>query len=115
MIKMTLSSLLETVYKAMEPAGSAEQMIFNILNVENDVAAQGFQEGDYDVVVAANVLRATRSLAETVQHARTLLKTGGYLVLMEITGDSLAAIYRYTMGALPGWWLGVESWTTAAD
>jgi acyl transferase domain-containing protein/acyl carrier protein len=83
-----------------------DKMTFKVLNVENDVAAQGFQEGEYDVVVAANVLHATRNLAETVRHARSLLKPGGYLVLMEITGDSLAA--TYTMGALPGWWLGVD-------
>ncbi|KAI7774492.1 hybrid nrps pks [Diaporthe eres] len=83
-----------------------DKMTFKVFNVENDVGAQGFQEGEYDVVVAANVLHATRDLAETVRHARTLLKPGGYLILMEITGDSLAA--TYTMGALPGWWLGVD-------
>lgn len=83
-----------------------DKMNFKVLNIENDVVAQGFQEGGFDVVVAANVLHATRKLAETVRNARVLLKPGGYLVLMEITGDSLAA--TYTMGALPGWWLGVE-------
>lgn len=83
-----------------------DKMTFKVLNIENDVAAQSFQEGAYDVIVAANVLHATRKLAETVRHARSLLKPGGYLVLMEITGDSLAA--TYTMGALPGWWLGVD-------
>lgn len=84
----------------------ASKMTFKVLDIEKDVSGQGCVEGGYDVVVAANVLHATRNLAETVQHTRSLLKPGGYLILMEATGDSLAA--TYTMGALPGWWLGVD-------
>ncbi|TLS21086.1 uncharacterized protein PpBr36_10625 [Pyricularia pennisetigena] len=87
-------------------ADHRDKMVFKVLDVEKPVAAQGYQEAAYDVIFAANVLHATRVLSETVRHARSLLKPGGFLVLMEITGDSLMA--TYTMGALPGWWLGVD-------
>ncbi|KAH7043971.1 hybrid PKS-NRPS, partial [Macrophomina phaseolina] len=82
------------------------KMTFKVLDIEKDVAGQGLEEGSYDVIVAANVLHATRTLAETMQHTRSLLKPGGYFILMEVTGDLLRN--PFVMGALPGWWLGAE-------
>ncbi|GME34422.1 Beta-ketoacyl synthase [Neofusicoccum parvum] len=82
------------------------KMNFKVLNIEKDVAGQGFQEGSYDVIIAANVLHATRTLEETMQHTRSLLKPGGYFILMEVTGDLLRN--PFVMGALEGWWLGAE-------
>lgn len=73
-----------------------DKMVFKVLNVEEDLSNQGYKTGAFDIVVAANVLHATRTLSDTVRHVRSLLKPGGYLVLMEVTGDSLMA--TYTMG-----------------
>ncbi|KAL5362627.1 hypothetical protein BJX96DRAFT_177333 [Aspergillus floccosus] len=80
---------------------------FRVLDVEKEVGAQGFDEGSYDVIVAANVLHATRKLEETMNHVRALLKPGGYLVLMEITGPHVLRT-QFIMGGLPGWWYGVD-------
>ncbi|KAF4539201.1 Beta-ketoacyl synthase [Lasiodiplodia theobromae] len=82
------------------------KMTFKVLDIEKDVSQQGYEEGGYDVIIAANVLHATRNLAETMQHTRALLKPGGYFILMEVTGDLLRN--PFVMGALPGWWLGAE-------
>ncbi|KAL4759444.1 uncharacterized protein BDW70DRAFT_161729 [Aspergillus foveolatus] len=80
---------------------------FKVLDVEKEVGTQGFDEHSYDVIVAANVLHATRKLGETMKHARALLKPGGYLVLMEITGPDVLRT-QFIMGGLPGWWYGVD-------
>ncbi|GFF56682.1 hybrid NRPS/PKS enzyme, putative [Aspergillus udagawae] len=80
---------------------------FRVLDVEKEVGAQGFKECSYDVIVAANVLHATRKLEETMNHVRALLKPGGYLVLMEITGPHVLRT-QFIMGGLPGWWYGVD-------
>ena len=87
------------------PGGHRRKIDFKVFNVENAPAAQGFTEGTYDVVIAANVLHATRKLSETIQNTRALLRPGGYLIAIEVTGTML----RETglMGALEGWWLGV--------
>ncbi|KAM0331382.1 hypothetical protein ACHAQA_003055 [Verticillium albo-atrum] len=79
---------------------------FKVFNVEKPPAAQDFAEGSYDVVIAANVLHATRKLSETIQNARALLRPGGYLIAIEVTGTMI----RETglMGGLEGWWLGAE-------
>lgn len=80
---------------------------FRILDVEKSVDQQGFEEHSFDVLVAANVLHATRNLKETMENARALLKPGGYLVMMEITGLEVLRT-QFIMGGLPGWWYGVN-------
>ncbi|KAI4210919.1 MAG: hypothetical protein LQ351_006238 [Letrouitia transgressa] len=87
-------------------ANNQSKLTFRVLDIEKDVGEQGFEDGSYDIVVASNVLHATRKLGETVQHARTLLRPGGYLILVEVTGDLLRL--PFLMGGLPGWWLGVD-------
>ncbi|KAH7305590.1 hypothetical protein B0I35DRAFT_471642 [Stachybotrys elegans] len=79
-------------------------MTFHVLDIERDVIDQGFSEGTYDVIVAANVLHATEHLEATLQQVRRLLKPGGYLVMMEITGDLMRL--GFILGVLSGWWLG---------
>lgn len=79
--------------------------IFKTLDVEKDVGPQGFQKHSYDVVVASNVLHATAHIADTLQHARSLLKPGGFLLLVEITGTEIMRT-TFCVGGLPGWWLG---------
>ena len=73
---------------------------------------QGFEEAYYDMVVASNCLHATRSLKDTLNHCRRLLRPGGYLVLLEITRDHLPI--QLIMGTLPGWFLGADEGRTWA-
>jgi acyl transferase domain-containing protein/NADPH:quinone reductase-like Zn-dependent oxidoreductase/SAM-dependent methyltransferase len=81
-------------------------MSFKKLNIEEDPLTQGFIEGSYDLIIAANVLHATKSMKTTMENVRRLLKPNGKLVLTEITQRPL----RLTMvfGNLPGWWMGAE-------
>ena len=43
---------------------------YQVLDIERDPAAQGFAPHQYDLVLAANVLHATRDLEQTLTHAR---------------------------------------------
>jgi NADPH:quinone reductase-like Zn-dependent oxidoreductase/ubiquinone/menaquinone biosynthesis C-methylase UbiE len=76
------------------------------LDIESDPAEQGFQTGLYDLIIAANVLHATRLIQSTLSRVRSLLKPGGSLILIEITVKNLAASLIF--GTLPGWWAGEE-------
>jgi 2-polyprenyl-3-methyl-5-hydroxy-6-metoxy-1,4-benzoquinol methylase len=58
---------------------------YRILNIEEDLARQGFEPQSFDVVVAANVLHDTRDIEFTLVQTRSLLKPGGLLVLNEFT------------------------------
>ncbi|OQD63284.1 hypothetical protein PENPOL_c010G08089 [Penicillium polonicum] len=85
----------------------SDKMVFKTLDVEKDVVAQGYELHSYDVVVASNVLHATGSMQVTLENARSLLKPGGFLLLIEITGIEIMRV-GFIMGGLPGWWLGAK-------
>ncbi|GKZ85679.1 putative Hybrid PKS-NRPS biosynthetic cluster [Aspergillus niger] len=83
------------------------KMRFSTLNIEQEIEAQGYQPGTYDVIVASFVLHATRNLESSMRKVRQLLKPGGYLLLLEITNLYQARL-GFIFGSLPGWWLGEE-------
>ncbi|KAK3352846.1 hypothetical protein B0T25DRAFT_580684 [Lasiosphaeria hispida] len=76
------------------------------LDIEQDPEKQGFEEGTYDVVVACQVLHATKSMHNTMTNVRKLLKPGGKLFLVETTQDQLDI--QFVFGFLQGWWLSEE-------
>lgn len=76
------------------------------LDIETDPVKQGFENESYDVVVAANVLHATKSLHQTLINVRRLLKRGGRLVLIELTRERMTTSTIF--GTLSGWWAGAE-------
>ena len=85
----------------------SNKILYKVLDIEKAPAVQGFEPHSYDIVIASNVLHATRSLEKTLNHTRQLLKPGGYLVLLEIT-DNNPIRCSTIMGGLPGWWLGTD-------
>lgn len=78
---------------------------FQVLNIEASPESQGYTEGTYDLIIAANVLHATVNMSKTMTNVRSLLKPGGKLLLLEITSPSIAS---FPFATLPGWWLGEE-------
>lgn len=82
------------------------RMTFQVLDIEKDIINQGFSEGTYDVIVAANVIHATQYLEDTMRQVRRLLKPGGFLIMMEVTGDLLRP--GLILGILSGWWVGPQ-------
>jgi len=87
-------------------AEHAHKMTFKVFNAENTPEQQDFVPGSYDVIIAANVLHATRDLAQTMRNVRSLLRPGGYLLMIEVTGTMLRE--PGLMGGLEGWWLGTD-------
>ncbi|KAJ4397735.1 hypothetical protein N0V93_001970 [Gnomoniopsis smithogilvyi] len=83
----------------------ADKMVFRVLDIEKDVATQGFELHSFDVVVASLVLHATSSLDSTLRNVRRLLKPGGYLIMLEQTNNEPMR-YSFMFGSLPGWWVG---------
>lgn len=76
---------------------------FQTLDIEKCIKAQGFEPHSYDVVVASNVLHATRATNRTLTQVKELLKRNGILILNELTEISCFA--TVTFGLLDGWWL----------
>jgi acyl transferase domain-containing protein/acyl carrier protein len=75
---------------------------YQLLDIEQPPSAQGFPLHKADLVIAANVLHATRDLGETLAHIRQLLQPGGELLLVEAVERS--AWLDLTFGLTDGWW-----------
>ncbi|KAL6706945.1 hypothetical protein ACN47E_004895 [Coniothyrium glycines] len=83
----------------------AEKFTYSTLDIEQDPSEQQYTPHNYDLVVASNVLHATKSLETTLRNVRKLLKPGGYLVFLEIT-DMDPVHTTFVFGTLSGWWVG---------
>ncbi|MFF2910651.1 beta-ketoacyl synthase N-terminal-like domain-containing protein [Paenibacillus sp. NPDC057934] len=77
-------------------------LTFNVLNIEEPVGKQGIEVGGYDLVVAANVLHATKNIRQTIRNAKSILRNKGVLLLNELTDSTLFT--HLTFGLLDGWW-----------
>ncbi|KAK0373507.1 hypothetical protein CLIM01_09128 [Colletotrichum limetticola] len=98
------AGFFENAKKRFEPHN--KRITYKVLDIERDTTEQGILAGSQDLILASNVLHATRNLRETMANVRRLLKPGGYLTMMEVTGEFLQMMFL--MGGLPGWWLGVD-------
>lgn len=78
---------------------------FSFLDISIDPARQGVHE-TFDLVLATNVLHATRDLRLSLQHAKCLLREGGAIVVNESVAEQ--EFSTYTFGLLPGWWNAVD-------
>nr|QLG04869.1 PulH [Streptomyces sp.] len=76
---------------------------YRLFNVERPLAAQGVPLGGFDLVLATNVLHATRDIRRTLRNAKAALKENGVLLANEISAHSLFT--HLTFGLLAGWWL----------
>jgi acyl transferase domain-containing protein/acyl carrier protein/ubiquinone/menaquinone biosynthesis C-methylase UbiE len=74
-----------------------------LFDVEKPLAQQNIQAGQYDLVIATNVLHATKNIRQTLRNAKALLRKRGIILLNEISDKSLYA--HLTFGLLEGWWL----------
>lgn len=88
--------------RARDKFAARPGMEYRLLDIERDPAEQGIEPGSVDLVIAANVLHATRDLAETVFHVRRMLRPGGHLVLLEVNEPTIPV--DLTFGLLDGWW-----------
>ena len=82
--------------------GSDGSIEYRVLDIEKSPVDQGFDSHGYDLIIASNVLHATRYLNETLAHCRELLAPSGQLVALEnLRGQGWLDL---TFGQLDGWW-----------
>ncbi len=75
---------------------------FRTLDIERDPLEQGFEQQAYDVVIASNVLHATRDIGDTLARVATLTRSGGLVLVNEVT--ALQDFASLTFGLTEGWW-----------
>lgn len=75
---------------------------YRTLDVESAPEPQGFDAGTFDLVLASDVLHATRDVRASLANARRLLAPGGTLLLLELTQPAL--FVDLVFGLTDGWW-----------
>ena len=75
---------------------------YRVLDIEANPEGQGFAGEAFDLVIAANVLHATRDLTETLRHVSSLVRPGGTVLLLE--GTRPQRWIDLTFGLTDGWW-----------
>ncbi len=83
---------------------------YRVLDIEKDPIDQGFEAHGFDLVIAANVLHATRHLDETLGHCRVLLAPSGLLVALE--NQRGRGWMDLIFGQLDGWWRFADRYRT---
>jgi amino acid adenylation domain-containing protein len=78
-------------------------LAYQLLDIGSPLAGQAVEAGSYDLVIATNVLHATRDIRESLRNAKAILRSNGLLVLNELSSCELWA--HLTFGLLDGWWL----------
>ncbi|UNB78579.1 class I SAM-dependent methyltransferase [Klebsiella pneumoniae] len=68
---------------------------YSELDLEKEAQSQGFQAQSYDLIVAANVIHATRHIGRTLDNLRPLFKPGGRLPMREITQPMRLFDFRF--------------------
>ena len=74
---------------------------YGCFDIEKDAAEQGCAANSFDIVVAANVVHATRNVRAALATACSLLAPGGLLVLIETTTHM--PWFDVTTGLIEGW------------
>lgn len=96
--------------RAAERFGDHSFVRYSQLDIEQPPDHQGYPLGGFDVVIAANVLHATRDLDITLAHVRSLLVPGGVLIAFE--GTCHPRWFDITTGLIEGWQRFEDSWRT---
>ncbi|MBS1551819.1 MAG: SDR family NAD(P)-dependent oxidoreductase, partial [Bacteroidetes bacterium] len=88
--------------KAKDKFRNYDFIEYRILNIEKDVVSQEFDENGFDIVIASNVIHATKDLKITTDNILKLLAPGGVLILNEVTEKKYWI--DLTFGMIEGWW-----------
>lgn len=101
--KYTFTDISSGFFVAAKERFKDEQNIeYRMLDISADPAEQGFDGEKYDLILATNVIHATKYIGETLENVRKLLNPTGRLLLHELNSPSKWP--NFIFGTLPGWW-----------
>ncbi|HEU4770057.1 MAG TPA: polyketide synthase dehydratase domain-containing protein, partial [Pyrinomonadaceae bacterium] len=90
------------LYKARQKFNDYTFIDYKLLDIEGDPKEQGFDDHQFDIVIASNVLHATSDLRTALNNARRLMAPDALLLLLEATGKQ--RLVDFTFGLTDGWW-----------
>lgn len=79
----------------------SHKMVSRPFDTKKSSSDQGLEPQSYDLVVASNAIHFAEDIGLVLQNIRSLLKPGGYLVLLEVTEKDASRI-GFMLGGLRG-------------
>ena len=76
---------------------------YKIMDIEKDPADQGVDLNSFDLIIASDVIHATRDLSVSLGNAQKLLASEGVLMMLEVTNSPV--YLDFIFGMTEGWWL----------
>lgn len=76
---------------------------YKIFDIEKDPLEQGFYEGEFDIVVALNVIHATRIINNSLENLKKVMAKNGSLYIIEKVVNEPQE--NLVWGLTDGWWL----------
>lgn len=102
-INYTFSDISPAFFiKAKERFKEFNNINFKVLDIEKDPIKQGFVLNEFDIIIASNVIHATKDLISSMNNIRKFLSENGTLILNEVTEKQ--AWLDITFGLTDGWW-----------
>ena len=89
--------------KAQQRFASYPFVQYRIMDIEKDPADQGIDLNSFDLIIASDVIHATRNLSVSLGHAKKLLASEGILMMLEVTNSPV--YLDFIFGMTEGWWL----------
>lgn len=102
-INYTFSDISPAFFiKAKERFNEFKNINYKVLDIEKDTVTQEFDLIEFDIIIASNVIHATKDLKISLNNIRKLLSENGILILNEVTEKQ--AWLDITFGLTDGWW-----------
>lgn len=76
---------------------------FKALDISKKLTEQEIEKNAYDIVIATNVIHATKNISHSLRNIKLLLKENGLCMINESTEKSM--VTHMIFGLLEGWWL----------
>ncbi|MBI3136505.1 MAG: SDR family NAD(P)-dependent oxidoreductase [Bacteroidetes bacterium] len=76
---------------------------YKIMDIEKDPIEQGLDPNSFDLIIASDVIHATRNLSVSLGNAKKLLASEGVLMMLEVTNSPV--YLDFIFGMTEGWWL----------
>ncbi len=83
---------------------------YQVLDLEQDLTAQGFGDQTFDILIGANVIHATRDLEATFARLQPYLAPGSMLLMLEMSHPSRWVDLSF--GLTDGWWAFSDQYRT---
>lgn len=78
-----------------------ERIKYGILDINEEPYHQGYNAGQFDIIIAANVLHDGKNIRNSLENLRTLLNKDGMLLLLEVTENR--HFHKISMGLMNGY------------